>query len=483
MRLLSFIPAFSIFIIPASAQMSSEHLERFAQSLLAKQGGTTPACAAAAGRERLTDMRSNDLYKGTDAVYYSYLTNERGSRFDFAYMTYPQFYESDNPVFYPFTIAMVSIKANSAEFTHTDPEGYGRYYQLQSFSYNTAGNVTANNMYYYKAGYFDNDDELIAADSDRYVYNQAGILTDHQGMDLDDKKWQKTTRSGYEYDTHGRLVTDTVFYYVRGGGWEPARVVRYRYATGEILASAQSQVLMNDEWIQGERYDMEYYPDYRLKAISIQSVLTLRDSFVYTSSGTVKARYRFRAVPGVTGQRWQLAQAYINVLDKKGAIVNAVELVPAEAGRLGARLDTARITTYTYTTYGNPEERIVYEKQGMIRLNFTEYSYETFGDSDPEYRPSNSDYYYYRSAYETPGADAKLYPNPASNVVYIELPDDYYTASLTVYDAVGGTIIAGAFAGGERMWLNVASLANGMYYYKVVADKNTTATGKFVVQR
>ncbi len=474
MRLLSIVTAFSIVVIPAGAQMTREHLERFAQSLLAKQGGTTPACASTAGKQRLTNMLSNDRYQGVDETYFSYSARDRGSKFDFAYMTYPQFYESDNPVFYPSSIAMVNIMASSVEYDHSGLNSNSGYTRPQVFTYNKAGNITANHMYYYKYGETGADDVLIAADSDRYVYNPAGKLIEHYGMDLEGKTWQKTTRSGYEYDARGRLVADSMFYYVRGGGWEPARMVSYRYATGEILASAQSMVLMNDEWIQGERYDMDYYPDYRLRTISIHSVLQLRDSFVYTAAGTVQARYCFTSA----GNGWTLAQAFINTLDTKGAIQSTAELVPAKSGK---GFDTVHTIDYVYNDFGNPIEKVVYEKNDKTRVGYTEYTYETLERSPRSYDRGNS--YNYRTAGIANTVNVKLYPNPASTVVYLELPNQYKGGSVTVFDAKGNTVASGTFAGGERLSINVMSLANGMYYYKVTSDNNSTATGHFVVQR
>ncbi|MBI5220155.1 MAG: T9SS type A sorting domain-containing protein [Bacteroidia bacterium] len=72
-----------------------------------------------------------------------------------------------------------------------------------------------------------------------------------------------------------------------------------------------------------------------------------------------------------------------------------------------------------------------------------------------------------------------LYPNPAKNLIYMELNKDANDAALTIYDSRGQCVFEKIIPPQTtKTKIDVSFLNNGIYYYKV-----NSVTGKFVINR
>jgi hypothetical protein len=68
----------------------------------------------------------------------------------------------------------------------------------------------------------------------------------------------------------------------------------------------------------------------------------------------------------------------------------------------------------------------------------------------------------------------KMYPNPASDVIYIEAGAEI--RQVTVYNAIGRVVMDQSYRNNERVQLNVGSLIPGLYMIKVDSEELSTMT-------
>jgi len=80
---------------------------------------------------------------------------------------------------------------------------------------------------------------------------------------------------------------------------------------------------------------------------------------------------------------------------------------------------------------------------------------------------------------------AKVYPNPASEVFYIELPDEilhqYPNLQLELYNTTGQSVVSNQLNHIQQS-INVDHLKSGMHFYKLFSKNNIVANGKLLIQ-
>ncbi|WP_340077501.1 T9SS type A sorting domain-containing protein [Leptobacterium sp. I13] len=77
-----------------------------------------------------------------------------------------------------------------------------------------------------------------------------------------------------------------------------------------------------------------------------------------------------------------------------------------------------------------------------------------------------------------------LYPNPASSEFYIELPNSISAKSLTIYDVNGRLVHSEIYpSSGSKLFINVSSLSNGLYFALLTTDQNLKIEKKFLVDK
>lgn len=77
-------------------------------------------------------------------------------------------------------------------------------------------------------------------------------------------------------------------------------------------------------------------------------------------------------------------------------------------------------------------------------------------------------------------SQAKIYPNPANDMVNVELPKGINNAKITIIDAVG-RVVLNANVENSFANLNVSHLKEGAYFVKITAD-NVVATKTLILQ-
>jgi len=73
----------------------------------------------------------------------------------------------------------------------------------------------------------------------------------------------------------------------------------------------------------------------------------------------------------------------------------------------------------------------------------------------------------------------KVYPNPATDVIYFDLNNSSATATVELFDVQGRKIISEQFTGSTR--LSVGRLSKGLYIYQIQYE-NKTQTGKILIR-
>jgi len=80
---------------------------------------------------------------------------------------------------------------------------------------------------------------------------------------------------------------------------------------------------------------------------------------------------------------------------------------------------------------------------------------------------------------------AKLYPNPVSDMFYLELPGkiiyQYQNLQLEMYNTKGQTMLTHPLNKTQTS-INVSAINNGIYYYKLFSDDIVVANGKLLIK-
>ena len=76
--------------------------------------------------------------------------------------------------------------------------------------------------------------------------------------------------------------------------------------------------------------------------------------------------------------------------------------------------------------------------------------------------------------------DIKIYPNPSSTEINVELSSDIKISKWNIFDIQGNKIISGTRENVNK--IDVSPLKSGLYYLEVIDDKGRSVVGKFVVE-
>jgi len=77
--------------------------------------------------------------------------------------------------------------------------------------------------------------------------------------------------------------------------------------------------------------------------------------------------------------------------------------------------------------------------------------------------------------------DAKLFPNPAHEVLHIELNENF-SGTVNVYNLSGSLVMEQA-VNGTQCQLNTSALATGNYIYKLIRENTIFSQGKFMITK
>lgn len=81
---------------------------------------------------------------------------------------------------------------------------------------------------------------------------------------------------------------------------------------------------------------------------------------------------------------------------------------------------------------------------------------------------------------EVNAGSINLYPNPASTLVDVEIPQGLTRGDIKIYDIVGKQISTSAFENTTSFTINVSGLNQGIYYVTITATDGSTYVGKLV---
>jgi hypothetical protein len=74
-----------------------------------------------------------------------------------------------------------------------------------------------------------------------------------------------------------------------------------------------------------------------------------------------------------------------------------------------------------------------------------------------------------------------IYPNPASNLLHVTLPEDLDPCTITIYNMVGGVVFSETYHAERAVEIPVNQLSNGVYLLKAEGHDQTLHK-KIVVQ-
>jgi hypothetical protein len=80
-----------------------------------------------------------------------------------------------------------------------------------------------------------------------------------------------------------------------------------------------------------------------------------------------------------------------------------------------------------------------------------------------------------------PDVAVKVYPNPATELINIELGDKVINASVEIY-SLDGKLVKTCRLNETTTPINVKNLACGTYYFKLKQDKHLLNTGSFIIK-
>jgi hypothetical protein len=81
-----------------------------------------------------------------------------------------------------------------------------------------------------------------------------------------------------------------------------------------------------------------------------------------------------------------------------------------------------------------------------------------------------------------PEVAVTAYPNPATDILHIDLSKEVKSGSLDVFNAAG-KLVGSYSLSAKTNTIPVYSLVNGAYYYRLTSGKDLLNTGSFVIKK
>jgi|GEM_PF-3301989 len=387
---------------------------------------------------------------GTISFSYS---GTRGSTFDFNTMSYEYYYLPDLYKYPPF-IEMQPIANNTASVA------YDSFLEFRPRT-STFGGDTA--TFYRKYNgilplYSAHEISDTSLETDSLGYDPFGNVL----FDIVVYKYPHRIDTSYgqffTYDSKQRLIMDSIANNAIYSGIQPFYIMHYNYNSRGNLISVS---------MPGELWTISYTSDNKIQTVVYDTGLSNTpyqiDSFAYT---TGVPYYTFTSDSLRSKGKWRFNASSLKYVNADLLPDSMIELYVS----LYPKPDKTK-HTYSYTAENNPiTDYVNFTSLAGSNVVSTTYYYETYTGINNIPNPT---------------ASFQLYPNPATDKLYIKQIGQQISgaAQLYLYDASGKLVQRNSLMlNNTAISIPISGRASGIYFYSLQQNDIILTSGKFVKQ-
>ncbi len=316
---------------------------------------------------------------------------------------------------------------------------------------------------------------------DSFFYNNQNLKTlyKHYVYDSNTGDWVPSTKREYEYDAFNNKIKQQKWYY-DNNNWVNSNLDSFYYQNGYLMSEVHYYWDdANSAWEFSFKRDYQYDANGNLiqkTNYNSANEITYRIKFYYNSDNLLNYDTSF-----ITNN---LVYYYSDIYSYDN-LNNLTTQLKHRYDTSSGQWNNNTMTEYSYDTQRNFSDAVLPENYwNFSGINVTSLPLQFLLKV---WNPDSTNWiniYRFRYIYETVvtsvgnisnSQQITLYPNPASNVVNINLPDEQQ-AFVTIYDAKGRVVHTTQLVTGQ---VSVKSLPTGTYFL-VVRGKNKVYVGKFL---
>jgi hypothetical protein len=424
----------------------SRMLERQNASSKMKTTGLAERIVARSGYELNTSPAANIF----DSIQYVY-SGTNGSKFNFNFMDFDNFFAPDfGPFDYPYDMTVVPVMADSVKFWSKDSAtGPMQLNELTTATFNSSRKLTSFGDYYFDMGMYD------GADVYYHSYDAQGRLATITSLYDGGSGLDSSARITLYYNTQGQHYRDSVYEY-NNGQWKTSGVIYYTFDGAGNIINVTIDVMILTAWTTVAKYDNTFYSNNTLQTSTeyyfsgVSLLPGTKDSFGYTNNSTFAT---FQEEYAMNNGTWEPQFHSIKHLNAQGLPDTILFEVYTNNNWIAAQKDA-----YTYTGYGNPQEKQVYNANGPAwELSILRhFYYELYND------PTNVSHLPAKE-------EVILFPNPAAGYLNINwIGGAGKRVSVELTNAIGQRVFTKTFTWNQDIeTISTAQLTPGNYWFEV----------------
>lgn len=438
MKISSLLPAVMLFTaLHTYAQVGHktygeklQHSRQLLHHILAKQAATNAAAKTTTTSERLigqADYLNGPTLVDSMAMFYS---GSKGSVFNLQFMSFldpaaPDFFPigEDDPFGFSSNWGLL-FPHNQAPLVYSDSTLLWSI-NATTFSYGFLGTIY--HIYDAKKNLLDDQFRGVPGiiwQRDICTYNSASNVTSiielGDNMSTGGLPWDSSDRADLTYNTLGQLTVDSISYFGTPA-WTPVTKYVYIY-DGSGRITKVTAYSWTAGWNPAGEDRFTYYTSGNLKTYeSYYDITTMelayRDSFSYT------AGYSFFTYSNASSYGTGGLFSDSTIINRHVSTSGLPDTIYTDDYAYDGSLITHDMEVFTYNTYRDPVNRFAYTSPTMtpptIYAGQTNYYYATYdAASTPEVIAENN--------------TIEIYPDPATNIVYINNPTYTFNAQSTI---------------------------------------------------
>jgi hypothetical protein len=333
-----------------------------------------------------------------------------------------------------------------------------------------------------------------------FTYDTNDFLTEKIYQNWDNSQWIPSLKIVYTYDSQG-LLTERIKYHNTNGtyhrtsvNWEPYRKYVYVYDSNNRRSQETVYYWDDTNQVWSELYQNIYTYQNNLLVSVIEydwdsTNATFQEStkieYVYDTDNYLieETYYNWNN----TNQQWVYNDQTVYTRDAQQNIVEEIyKLWQNNAWVNVDKYVRNYNNNFAYDDLLLPKYYFDFEITDILRLWFvhqitdeTDYRWD---NSTNDWQPSkHSDIYF--SAKNINGISstklivAKIFPNPFTQSVHIQLPENLLQSKFTLYDLTGKQIMTAKIS--QNGMINLPKLEQNIYLYKI-SSKDFEQTGKLI---
>ncbi len=315
------------------------------------------------------------------------------------------------------------------------------------------------------------------------TYNEQGFLIEYSGYEWKADQWIIRHYSEYSYNAQGLLLDQiTRMWYEDDQEWKNNIKFEYSYnGEGQMLTTVRSdQDVYDGPWLLEYKLENAYNDEYsRITTSSAhwktdQWEIYYADTVDYNSSGLATEDRGYYLDEGNMRPNY----IYVYSYDANGNLIEYIDHSwdrNASSMELSAKYNYSYDLDYTMAELLLPidndlESDLILEYVSNMPLG--SHAYYWRNESWEDYRRIN--YFYSEMNVEGVGVEenelvmARLYPNPVSDLLQVELEEGSLKATLTLYELTGRQVLRRQINSGGAV--SLSTLPAGVYLYKLTVD-------------